>query len=272
MSLSLELHTAPEVPLEADTISPPLLAGLGEPEISRLVLHHGNEQVRLGDFFKVRGRLDGELRLTGDLARVKLIGARMTGGRIVIEGNAGMHLGVGMSGGHIEVHGNAADWVGPEMTGGRITVQGSAGHMIGAAYRGSPVGIQGGEIIVHGNVGNETGNAMRRGLIAIGGDSSDFTGVNLLAGSIVVLGRLGQRTGAGMKRGTIVSMHAAQLLPTFSYACAYHPLFLRFYLLHLKKLGLPVEPDHIDGRYARFSGDSIELNRGEILIYERRST
>lgn len=270
MSLSLDLHTAPQVPLEAEVVSPPTLEGLAESQIASLALNHGNEQVALGDFFKVKGRFNGELQLVGDLARVKLIGAQMTGGRIVIEGNAGMHLGAGMSGGEIEVHGNAADWVGPEMSGGRIVIKGNAGHMIGAAYRGSPVGIQGGEIIVHGNVGNETGNAMRRGLIAVGGDSGDFTGVNLKAGTIIVLGRLGMRSGAGMKRGTIVSMQAAQLLPTFGYACTYHPLFLRFYLLHLSALGLPIETDHIDGRYERWSGDSIELNRGEILIYLRR--
>jgi formylmethanofuran dehydrogenase subunit C len=272
MSLNLDLHTAPEVPLEAEVVSPPALEGLSESKIAALTLNHGNEQVRLGDFFKVNGRFNGELRVTGELGRVKLIGAHMSGGRIVIEGSAGMHLGAGMSGGEIDVQGDASDWVGPEMTGGRIVIRGNAGHMIGAAYRGSPIGIQGGEIVVHGSVGNETGNAMRRGLIAVGGDSGDFTGVNLKAGTIIVLGKLGLRTGAGMKRGTIVSMQAAQVLPTFGYACTYHPLFLRFYLLQLAALGLPIERDQIDGQYKRWSGDSIELNRGEILIHERRAT
>ncbi|MBA2490315.1 MAG: formylmethanofuran dehydrogenase subunit C [Gammaproteobacteria bacterium] len=273
MSLSLELYTAPRVPLEAEVISPAALKGLSASGIAALNLNYGNELVPLGDFFRIKGSFNGELHIAGDLSRVKLVGARMSAGRIVIQGDAGMHLGLGMSGGEIEVRGNAADWVGPEMSGGRILVTGSAGHMVGAAYRGSPAGMQGGEIIVYGNVGNETGNAMRRGLIAVGGDSGDFTGVNMLAGSIIVLGSLGARTGAGMKRGTIVSMRDAPVLPTFSYACTYHPLFLRFYLLHLAALGLPIEPDYIDGRYQRLSGDSIELNRGEILIYEsRRST
>lgn len=272
MSLEIKLHTSPEVPLEAEIISPPHLSGLSETEIATLVLNHGNERVRLGDFFKVKGRLDGELRVTGDLTRVKLIGARMTTGRIIIDGNAGMHIGAGMSGGEIEVKGNASDWVGPEMAGGRIVIKGDAGHMVGAAYRGSPAGMLGGEIIVFGKVGNEAGNAMRRGLIAIGGDSGDFTGVNFLAGTIIVLGRLGARSGAGMKRGTIVSMQAAQLLPTFRYACTYHPLFLRFYLLHLMELGMPIEAHYIEERYQRWSGDSLELNRGEILLLKRRET
>jgi formylmethanofuran dehydrogenase subunit C len=154
------------------------------------------------------------------------------------------------------------------MTGGRIIVKGNAGHMVGAAYRGSAVGLRGGEIIVHGNVKNEPGNAMRRGLIAVGGNCGDFAGVNMLAGTIVVLGQLGWRTGAGMKRGSIISMQSAELLPTFHYACTYRPTFLRLYLLHLRGLGLPIEDSHLNGCYRRWSGDDIELNRGEVLLFE----
>jgi formylmethanofuran dehydrogenase subunit C len=109
---------------------------------------------------------------------------------------------------------------------------------------------------------------MRRGLIAIQGDSGDFTGVNMLAGSIIVLGNLGWRSGAGMKRGTIVTMHEARILPTFSYACTYQPAFLRLYLHHLRQMDFPVEDAHLNGRYRRWSGDAVELNRGEILIFD----
>lgn len=154
------------------------------------------------------------------------------------------------------------------MLGGRLTIKGNAGHLVGSGYRGSRIGMQGGEIIVHGKAGNEVGGAMRRGLIAIGGDSGDFTGVNMLAGTIIVLGQLGWRTGAGMVRGSIISMHEAELLPTFSYACTYQPTFLRLYLLHLQSLGLPVDDTQITGQYRRWSGDSVQLNRGEILLFQ----
>ncbi len=109
---------------------------------------------------------------------------------------------------------------------------------------------------------------MRGGLIAIGGDGADFAGVNMLAGTIVVLGRLGGRSGAGMRRGSIVTMADAQMLPTFTYSCTYHPVFLRLYLLHLRRLGLPVGDARIHGRYRRWSGDSVALNRGEVLIFD----
>ena len=109
---------------------------------------------------------------------------------------------------------------------------------------------------------------MRRGLIAIGGDSGDFTGVNMLAGTVVVLGHLGWRPGASMRRGTIVSMHSAELLPTFDYACAYRPVALRLVLGHLCRLGLPVTDTQLNGRYRRWSGDGVELNKGEVLLLD----
>jgi formylmethanofuran dehydrogenase subunit C len=268
MSLSLVLKVSPEVPLEAEVISPARLQGLNESEIAGLPLMYGNEQVSLGEFFEVRGRCDGEVRLEGDLGRVKLVGCGMTEGRIMIEGRVGMHLGAGMSGGEILVEGDAGDWVGPDMSGGRIVIKGDAGHMIGSAYRGAAVGIRGGEILIHGKAGNEVGNAMRNGLIAIGGDCGDFAGVNMLAGTIVVFGTPGLRCGAGMKRGTLVAMHPVELLPTFRYACTYEPAFLRLYLLHLRRLGMPVGREQIEGRYQRWSGDGIEMNRGEALLLE----
>ena len=154
------------------------------------------------------------------------------------------------------------------MTGGRIVIRGNAGHMVGAPYRGSRVGMRGGEILIFGNAGSEVGSGMRRGLIAVAGDSGDFTGVNMLAGTIAVLGRLGWRPGAGMRRGTIVSMHPAELLPTFSFACTFRPVILRLYLPYLRGLGLPITEAQVQGSYQRWCGDAIELNRGEILLLD----
>jgi formylmethanofuran dehydrogenase subunit C len=131
--------------------------------------------------------------------------------------------------------------------------------------------MRGGEIIVHGSAGNEIGGAMRRGLIAIGGDSGDFTGVNMLAGTIIVLGRLGWRSGAGMKRGSIISMHPAEILPTFTFDCTYQPTFLPIYLQHLRSVGLSISDAYLKGPYRRWSGDSVELNRGEILLLQESS-
>lgn len=272
MTLDLTLHTAPSVPLEAEVITPARLAGLSPADAARLTVVHGNQSAELGEFFRVESAAGGDLHLSGDLARIKMVGAGMTEGRIVVHGAAGMHLGVGMSGGEILVEGDAADWVGAEMTGGRIVIRGNAGHMVGAPYRGSRVGMRGGEILIFGNAGNEVGSGMRRGLIAVAGDSGDFTGVNMLAGTIAVLGRLGWRPGAGMRRGTIVSMHPVELLPTFAFACTFRPVILRLYLPYLRGLGLPITEAQVQGSYQRWCGDAIELTRGEILLLESGET
>jgi formylmethanofuran dehydrogenase subunit C len=272
MTLDLTLHTLPTVPLEADVITPGRLAGLSALETAKLTVVHGNQAAELGEFFRVDGAFVGEINLSGDLARVKMVGAGMAEGRIVVHGSVGMHLGAGMSGGEIVVEENAGDWVGPEMSGGRILVRGNAGHMVGAPYRGGRVGMRGGEILILGNVGNEAGSGMRRGAIGIGGDCGDFTGVNMLAGTIVVLGEVGWRMGAGMRRGTIVAMQPAEMLPTFTFACTYRPVILRLYLPYLRSLGLPVTEAQVQGSYQRWCGDAIELNRGEIFLLDRGDT
>jgi len=266
--MKLSLHTLPQVPLEAETISPSLLLGKSPSEVEALPVFHGNNEMKLGDFFSVAPQSNNDtIEVEGDLSKVKLLGNAMSSGRLVIHGNVGAHLGAAMSGGEIIVEGNAADWAGREMSGGRIVIKGNAGHMLGSAVRGAAVGMLGGEIFVHGSAGNEIGHGMRRGLIAIGKDSGDFTGVNMRAGTIFVLGHLGQRPGAGLRRGTIVSMEGAELLPTFTYDCIYRPTFLTPYMLHLRKTGFDITDEVISGSYERWSGDSIELNRGEILLY-----
>ena len=270
MHTELELVTVPEVPIEAECLSPVRLKGLSQSGIERLKILHGNRTVRVGDFFRVTGNGQLFLRLQGDLSRVKYIGAGMTEGEVRIDGSVGMHLGAGMSGGLIHVSGDASDWVGPEMSGGRIVVMGNAGHMVGSAYRGQRVGIQGGEILVHGNVKNELGSAMRRGLIAVGGQAGDFVGVNMRAGTIVVMGGMGIRAGAGMIRGSIVSFEPLEMMPSFSYSCWLRPTFLRFYLCHLGQSGFEIGDEYMGGRYRRYCGDGVEENRGEILVFDAR--
>lgn len=267
MTLKLKLHTQPDVPLEADCISPDRLQTLNEKEINALTLFHGNRQVALGDFFTCSGSYDGEIIVEGDLSNVKHMGSTMSQGKLIIEGDVGVHTGAAISGGEIIIQGNASDWLAPEMTGGRVIVKGNAGHMVGSGYRGSTVGMRGGEIIVHGNVKNETGHVMRRGLIAVGGNVGDFTGVNMLAGTIIVLGEVGIRSGAGMKRGSIICQQKASILPTFNRSCVYQPVFLKHYLKYLKSLDLSISDSLLNGTFERWCGDSVELNRGEILLY-----
>ena len=267
MTLTLTLREEPAVPLEAEVLSPDHVASASRAEIEALPVWHGNERTRVGEFFEVSGSGD-EVRVEGDLSRVKLVGAGMTTGRLTIAGHVGMHAGAGMRGGELHVEGDAGDWAGAGMRGGRLVVRGSAGRQLGGVYAGERAGMRGGEIVVHGDAGGQAGAGLRRGLIAVAGRVGEAAGLRMLAGTIVALGGVGARVGAGMRRGSIVSMAPATPLATFVFSCVYRPPFLGLYLRRLRALGMAVSDEHLDGRYARWSGDGLELRRGEILILE----
>ncbi len=267
MALTLTLREEPGVPLEAEVLCPDRLSGASREEIETLPVWHGNECTRVGEFFAISGAGD-DVRVEGDLSRVKYVGAGMTAGRLTIAGDVGMHAGAGMRGGELHVEGDAGDWAGAGMRGGTLVVRGSAGARLGGVYPGERVGMHGGEIVVHGDAGERAGEGLRRGLIAVAGRAGDAAGLRMLAGTIVALGAVGARTGAGMRRGSIVTMAPATPLATFVFSCTYRPPFLRLYLRRLRALGLPVSDAQLDGRYARWCGDALELRRGEILILE----
>ncbi len=265
MTLALTLREQPDVPLEADVLTPDRLAGAQD--VAALPLWHGNERARVGDFFAVSGSGD-DVRLEGDLRRVKLVGAGMTAGRLTVAGDVGMHVGSGMRGGELQVEGDAGDWAGAGMRGGTLVVRGSAGRHLGGVHPGERAGMRGGEIVVHGDAGEQAGAGLRRGLIAVAGRVGDAAGLRMLAGTIVALGGLGPRAGAGMRRGSIVTMSPATPLATFVFSTIHRPPFLRLYLRRLRALGLAISDEQLDGRYARWCGDGLELRRGEILILE----
>ncbi len=266
----LSLKSPLEAPLEAAAIVPDRFAGRTAGFIAAMPVTYGNEAACLGDLFRVEGPGSAEIVLEGDMSRVKNIAAGMTLGKVLIRGDAGMHLGSEMRGGSIEVYGNAGDWAGSEMKGGRIHIRGNAGHGLGGAYRGSRRGMNRGTIIVEGNAGNETGAVMRRGLIVVTGNVGDFTGAFMAAGTIIVFGKLGTRAGAGLLRGTIVTFRQPELLPTFRYDCSYSPHFLKLMLQNIRLQGLTVSEKYLAGFYRRYSGDFNLLGKGEILVYDQR--
>lgn len=264
-TLTLKRH--PDVPLEAECLSPDGLVGKSPDEVRALPVFLGKRRLRLDEFFDVDGP-DGEtLDLRGDLGRVKWVGKGMTRGTVRIRGHIGMHLGAYMRGGTIEVHGNAGDWVGGEMSGGTIHVHGNAGGQVGAAYRGSLSGMNRGTILIEGSAGLEVGMRMKRGLIAVKGSVRDFAGLQMKGGTLVLMGGTELRTGAWMTRGTIVCLRPVRLLPTFAACCAYDPTFLRIYSRHLKPLGFHLPFDPTAGTYERHMGDAAVPGKGEVLVW-----
>lgn len=269
MPLRLTLKAKSSVPLEVEGITPDVVRSKSLVQIEKLEMFQGNLRVPLAEFFAISGDAsDGVMEWEGDLSGVHWVGAKMTSGKIVLEGNGGRHIGSEMRGGEIHVHGNAGDWVGGEMHGGFIHVRGKAGHLVGAAYRGSAKGMTKGTILIGGEAGNEIGHSLRRGLIAIGGNVGDLAGFNMLAGTILLFGESGIRHGAGMKRGTIAFFgpKLPPLLPTFRRACRYQPDALTLILRELQRREFAVADELFKSFYDLYNGDLIEGGRGEILI------
>ncbi len=275
MAVTLRLRSPAEIPVEVEGVVPELLAGLAPDSIGAFPISQGNSRLRVGDLFEVSGDCRDDLTLVweGDLKAVKRIGQGLKSGRVIVRGNAGMHVGAEMSGGVIEVLGDVSDWAGAEMSGGRLQVQGSVGDCLGGAYRGSRRGMTGGEILVTGNAGSEAGRVMRRGLIAIGGDCGEFCGSRMIAGTILIGGAARRCPGAGMKRGTIglFGPSVPEMLPTFRLAGRFGFPFLRAYASRLREGGLNLLADRMSGEVERWCGDCLTRGLGEILRPVSRS-
>jgi formylmethanofuran dehydrogenase subunit C len=210
-------------PVLAECISPDIFQGKTLTEIEALQILEGNKLKKLDEIFKVdevetENKLDNQVIFTyGDFGKVRRIGLGMKRGEIIINGDAGMHLGEEIRGGKITVHGNAGAWTGSMMRGGSIEIHGNAGDYLCAPYRGSVEGMHGGRVVVHGNVGNEVGAHMKKGIIKVYGDVGQFAGLRMLDGTIYVQGNCDGRAGAGMVNGKIaVGGHLESVLPTFS--------------------------------------------------------
>ena len=84
----LTLKERPHVPLEAEVLTPDVIAPLSHGEVCALPVVLGKRRRRLDDFFEVEGPGSEELEIRGDAGRVKWIGRGMTRGRISVGGGA----------------------------------------------------------------------------------------------------------------------------------------------------------------------------------------
>ncbi|MEM2749669.1 MAG: formylmethanofuran dehydrogenase subunit C [Candidatus Bathyarchaeia archaeon] len=258
------VHVTPRyrfrVPVYAECISPDVFEGRSLEEILKLEVWEGNRRRALGDLFKIeieegRGAEVGEpiINLSGDFSKVRGIGTKMSKGRVIVEGNVGMHLGEDMRGGEIIVNGNADSWAGGSMRGGRIEIRGSAGDYIGAPYRGSGEGMSGGLIIICGDAGREVGCLMRGGTIKVYGSVRHFLGVNMLDGTILVRGDCAGEAGAGMRNGRII-------------ICGWIPSIIPTFTIDSIRPSVDVDGERITGPFYRFIGDIADNGEGKLFV------
>ena len=275
--LILKPKKLPDLPLEAEVITPDSVAGKTLKEVKSLPVYIGNTVQKLGDYFDVKGETaeipsDQLVAIQGECENVKYIGAGMTAGRLIVEGCVGMHAGAEMEGGELIITGSASNWAGAEMQGGLMRIHGDAGHQLGAAYRGSPEGMTGGVIIVGGSVGLEAGAFMRRGMLIIQGDADPFLGVHMNGGEIFVFGKVARRLGAEAKgNGGFIACfgEVESLLPTYVYDTTFRPDFMKLYIRQLRdQLGIEAAGKYLDTSFRRYRGDIAVGGTAEILIAE----
>jgi len=206
----------PRIPIEAEEIIPQNFLRKDD-----ITVYYGNKERSLEDLFFVT--IEGpavspdqvEVVLTGETGMIKRVGEYMNAGRIIIEGDIGMHCGNFMSAGEIVIRGNADAWLGREMRGGRILCEGNAGHYCAAGYRGEKRGMRGGTVEVKGNAGDFTAEYLSGGEVIIHGNCGDLPGVEMRGGTLVVGGDCARPCG-NMTGGTcMVFGKARQFLPTF---------------------------------------------------------
>lgn len=204
-------------------------------------------RVTLGDLFDIKGEPEGRIRFAGDLGQVDRIGAGLSEGEVIVEGDVGQEAGMALAGGSLDIDGDA-------------------GPRTGAAPLGFKRGMTGGELIVRGSAGPEAGAAMRRGLLVVVGAAGERTALSMIAGNVVLLGTAGPDTGLWSKRGSVVALGRITPPATYAYACTYQPVHLRLMFTRLRiKYGLSIQRRHFTGFYRRYSGDMAELGKGEIL-------
>ncbi|MDD1707569.1 MAG: formylmethanofuran dehydrogenase subunit C [Methanoregulaceae archaeon] len=206
----------PYIPIEAEAIIPQNFLRKND-----VLIYEGNKERKLEEIFYITTEGPAvspdqvEVVLSGDTGLIKRVGEYMNAGRIVIEGDIGMHCGNFMSAGEIIIRGNADAWLGREMRGGMIRCEGNAGHYCAAGYRGEKRGMRGGTVEVMGNAGDFTAEYLSGGEVHIHGDCGDMPGVEMRNGTLVIGGGC-QRPCGNMTGGTcIIFGDARSILPTF---------------------------------------------------------
>jgi len=252
-----------KVPVEAESISPDAFDEKSVNEIGMLQVWEGKRKRILGELFKIEHKTDDAsekttIRISGDVSKVRRIGTKMSMGKIIIDGNIGMHLGEEMEGGLITVTGNADSWVGGTMKSGTIEIKGDAGDYVGAAYRGSTKGMNGGTIIVNGNAGNEVGCFMRKGLIKVYGNVGQFAGIHMRKGTIFVQGNSEGRAGAQMRKGKII-------------VCGNIPSILPSFTVESIKPKVKIDEEKVAGPFYMFVGDRAEGGEGKLYVSQKQN-
>lgn len=268
-ALVLEQRVATAQRLDMAPLSAHLLSQTPVDAIQRMPLRFGREQMQVGELFHVT-QTQGDRHIirpcAGNLDR---LGAGMNTGEMVVEGDAGHHLGAQMTGGRIRVLGRAGDFAASALKEGLVEIDGDCGMGLGAPAPGQIQGMSGGFVRVHGNCGPRAGERQRRGIVLLEGDTGPGLGAGMIAGTLIVLGMAGLDPGREMRRGTLLLNQMPGSLPlTFNENGTHRLGFLTVLVGELERLkALPKNWGERAPVVLRFVGDLACAGQGEVLVW-----
>lgn len=264
--MKFTLRMPPEQRLDLSPLTPDRLAGLDAKAIQRIALNTTRAPLCVADVFRVRGGDPACVVIEGGSSRFDNLAQGMSGGEVLLDGDAGLCAGRSMAGGRLEIRGNVGPWAASGLRGGQVQVLGDAGERLGGPLAGERTGMSGGIVVVAGNAGERAADRLRRGLIVIEGDAGASPGSRMIAGTVIVCGDAGSLPGYLMRRGTLVLAQIPEpLSPTFVAVGGHDLLFFRLLARVLQPLSRRAARLLAD-RAQRFAGDMSVLGKGEILI------
>lgn len=283
--LELHLRQSPPLGVRMDLcgITPSQLRSLSLAEIEQLPIQVDGVTQKLGEWFKIRGdAAQMELTIAGDCNCCDSIGARLEGGILRVEGDAGDQLGHRMKAGELSVSGNVGRYCASQMRGGMVKIAGNASDYAGGANPTERQGMRGGLLVIYGNVGKCAGHRMRRGMMIIHGSVDSGLAMRMIAGSIVCCGDVQSVIGCGMRRGTIVLLQerlkTLSEIPGFTKLeeseLSFLPILLKSAIPHLPQTvrqNFSVEAEQLPKRGLRSLGDRALGGLGELILLQHKS-
>jgi formylmethanofuran dehydrogenase subunit C len=264
-ALTFTLTKKLQFSLNCALLNPSHLANKSTSDIASMQLNYGNSQCRVDEIFEISGSDTQNIHFKNANNKLDYLGANMSSGSMMIEGDAGAYLAYNLKKGEIHCQGNAEAYAACNMVSGLLTIDGNTGDFLGGASAGLRKGMRGGTVIVKGNAGDRVGDQMRRGLILIEGKAGDYCASRMIAGTIGVLGGVGEYACFNMKRGTLLLTKLPNLHATIQ-DCGSHTLpflslmFKSFAQFKTKFSSIQTQ------RVQRFVGDAACNGNGEILL------
>lgn len=270
MRVSVEFRLPGNLPIDVRELLPSTVLSRTMPSLEKMTVDIAGERIPLKEIARINRRAEGEdeLVLCGETHALNSIGRGMGKGKLHVVGDCSRWAGAEMAGGELVITGNAGDSLGSAMHGGMIRVHGDSGDWCGANLPGKSSGMDGGTILIRGSVGSEAGSGMRRGLLWVGKNSEPYTGARMLAGTIVIGGTLGKHAGFGLRRGSIIAGQAGSIMPGFNSTGYADMEWMRLTFIALHKMGMSIPATWQRTRALRFSGDHLDMGKGELIAYE----